>query len=144
MSLQFAFRVGSSTSNRLNPEVCDTIIRYYCEEVATCPTYSKDWLDIKKGFRKWWNLPHAIGAIDGKHIPIKCPRQNQSNNCNYKGFQTITLSGLTLPPLGQILTARFSSTVALCLHHGFPEAESLMDYWMDCFSIFQLFVKYVP
>ena len=37
-TLQCAFRVARSTINKFVPEVCDTIIRAYRDEVMTCPT----------------------------------------------------------------------------------------------------------
>ena len=40
-TLQYAFRVARSTINRFVPEVCNTIIRAYQNEVMTCPTSPK-------------------------------------------------------------------------------------------------------
>ena len=69
-TLQYAFRVARLTINRLVPEVCDAIIRAYQDEVMTCPTSPEDWLEVESIFRWRWNIPHALGALDGKHIPI--------------------------------------------------------------------------
>ena len=41
----------------------------------------------KKGF------PQVIGAIDGCHIPIICPKDDQENYHNRKGFYSSILQG---------------------------------------------------
>ena len=32
------------------------------------PRTTDDWKNIAKDFYEIWNLPHCIGAIDGKHV----------------------------------------------------------------------------
>ena len=59
--------------NKFVPEVCDAIIRAYRDEVMTCPTSPEDWLEVESVFRRRWNIPYALGALDGKHILIRCP-----------------------------------------------------------------------
>ena len=36
-----------------------------------CPTDPEDWKKIEERFRNRWNVPHAVGALDRKHIAIK-------------------------------------------------------------------------
>ena len=92
-TLQYTFRVARSTINKFVPEVCDTIIRPYQDELMMCPTSPEDWLNVKSIFRRRWNIPHALGTLDGKHIPIRCPRRGGLYH-NYKGFHSIVLLAL--------------------------------------------------
>ena len=106
-TLQYAFRVARSTINKYVPEVCNTIIRAYRDEVMTCPTSPEDWLEVESVFHRRWNIPDALSALDGKHIPIRCPQRGGSLYHNYKGFHSIVL--LTLMYGAPML--RFSSTL---------------------------------
>lgn len=45
-------------------------------------------------FSKRWNYPGCLGAVDGKHIRIRCPNAAGSNFYNYKGFHSIILMGV--------------------------------------------------
>ena len=46
-TLQYAFRVASSTIDKFVPKVCDTIIRAYRDQVIRCPTLAEDWLQVE-------------------------------------------------------------------------------------------------
>lgn len=47
----------------------------------------------KQNYQKW-KLPNCIGAVDGKHILIKCPAKSGSSYFNYKKYFPIVLQGL--------------------------------------------------
>lgn len=47
--------------------------------------------DIAKEYYNRWNYPNCCGAIDGKHIRIKCPSNSGSLFFNYKTFYSVVL-----------------------------------------------------
>lgn len=51
------------------------------------------WRESEEGFRKKWNFPNAIAAIDGKHVLIQAPPHSESNYfCYKKHFSTVLLA----------------------------------------------------
>ena len=93
-TLQYALRVASPTIEKFMPEVCDAITRAYRYQVMWWPTLPQDWLLVESVFRPRWNFPNALVALDGKHIPIRCPQGGGSLFRNTKGFHSIVLLAL--------------------------------------------------
>ena len=93
-SLMYGFRVAHNTISLVIREVCQAIVEELGEEVVKTPTTPEDWKVVAEQFRTRWQFPHALGAIDGKHIAIKCPKNSGSIYYNYKGFYSVVLLGL--------------------------------------------------
>ena len=56
-----------------------------------CPANPAAWKDVARGFEVRWQLPHCIGALDGKHILIRRPWKSGSLYYNYKHQFSIVL-----------------------------------------------------
>ncbi|VEN53414.1 unnamed protein product [Callosobruchus maculatus] len=87
-SLSWEFRVGHSTVSKVILETCiwDVLQPIY----LITPT-TNEWKNIAERFLDGWNVPHTIGAIDGKHVHIQCPINSGSEYYNYKGHFSIVL-----------------------------------------------------
>ena len=66
-STSYQYKIGKYTTNGIIDEVCDAIWESLADFVKT--TTSQDWENIIKDFDEIWNMPHCLGAVDGKHIP---------------------------------------------------------------------------
>ena len=49
------------------------------------PSTADEWEKPSNAFERIWNL-HVLGALDGKHIAMDCPKNSGSREYNYKGY----------------------------------------------------------
>jgi len=49
---------------------------------------------VAKQYQALWNFPHCMGAIAGKHVVLRCPRNSASEYFNYKNAISIVLFAL--------------------------------------------------
>jgi len=54
----------------------------------------QEWLAVAKQYQALWNFPRAVGAIDGKHVVLQCPRNSAREYFNYKIAFSIVLFAL--------------------------------------------------
>jgi len=58
------------------------------------PKTEQEWLAVSKQYQALWSFPHTLGAIDGKHVVLQCPRNSASEYFNYKNAFSIVLFAL--------------------------------------------------
>ncbi|XP_043239193.1 protein ALP1-like [Amphibalanus amphitrite] len=86
------FRVGVSTTSGIIPEVCSALWETLAPLEMPVP-YTKKWMDIAEEFEERWNFPHCLGAVDGKHVQIECPKLSGSLYRNYKAtFSSVLMA----------------------------------------------------
>ena len=68
--LGYNFRVGKETIQKFVPDVARAIVNEFAAEVTSLPKTNEGWLEVAGDFEARWNLPHCLGAFDGKHIRI--------------------------------------------------------------------------
>ena len=90
-SLSQQFRIGLSTCREIVRETCQAIVIALQDLYLYTPTTQEEWLAIAQNFEAKWQFPHALGALDGKHIRICQPPRSGSYYYNYKGYYSIVL-----------------------------------------------------
>ena len=89
--LMYSFRISSATISKSIPEVCKAINEVLKDGYLEAPSSRKRWEKLAEDFESKWQLPHAVGAIDGKHINIRAPPNSGSEYFNNKKQFSIVL-----------------------------------------------------
>ena len=119
-SMELCWRSAHNTIGKFVPEVCDAIVEEYAADVFHTSTTQDRWREVAKGFQDRWNFPHACGALDGKHVAIRKPKQSGSIYYNYKGFFSIVM-----------LVLCDANYKAIWAHVGTPGSESDCGIYND-------------
>ena len=80
-SLSWSYRIGRSTVSKIIRETSKAIWDILSPVYLKSPSSEVEWKQVADDFSGIWNLPNVIGAIDGKHIDIECPK-----NTGWKAF----------------------------------------------------------
>lgn len=91
--LAFSFRIGASTVGQIVQETV-SILWDVLQPVHMSAPKKEDFQRISDEFNNIWNFPHCIGAIDGKHIRVLCPKNSGSMFYNYKQYFSVVLQGV--------------------------------------------------
>lgn len=92
-SIAWSHKLGKETLRQIILETCKSIWTLLSPIYMSEPT-EHQYRDIERDFEKMWNMPNCVGAIDGKHVALKCPNISGSMFFNYKKFFSIVLMGV--------------------------------------------------
>ena len=67
-SLSFQFRISLNAVSYIVKGCCKAIVEKMVSDNLKVPSSEAEWLEISEKFEERWNFPHALGAIDGKHV----------------------------------------------------------------------------
>lgn len=95
-SLSFQFRISLGAVSYIIKGCCDAIVERMLHIFVPLPS-TDEWGHIAERFEHRWNYPHALGAIDGKHVTIKKPDNGGSFYFNYKKTHSIILMAIAGP-----------------------------------------------
>lgn len=75
--LAWSFKIGISTVREIVYETCQ-VIYSQLHSIYLSPPNRQEYKEIAAEFWRKCKVPNCIGAIDGKHIRIFCPRNSGS------------------------------------------------------------------
>ena len=93
-SQSFNFRIGRSTVCVIIREVCAAIWKALNSVYLKFPKTQEDFKKVAEELQQEWGFPHCMGAVDGKHVCIDCPKKGGSLFCNYKNFHSTVLMAI--------------------------------------------------
>ena len=88
--LSLTYRIGHSTVCKIIRETTRVIWDELQPDFLPKPTV-ESFEETERGFRERWQVPSAVGAIDGKHVRIQCPHNSGSLYYCYKQFFSVVL-----------------------------------------------------
>ena len=80
-----SYRISLSAVSRFIAETCDAIWTLLKRmHYLDCPSNVSEWKSVAQEFESRLNFPHAVGALDGKHVVMQAPHNSGSAYFNYK------------------------------------------------------------
>ena len=94
-SIATSYCISPAVVSRTINEVCAAIWGKWSTKGCLCvphsPTQRKQISVTASEVENRWNVPHALGAIDGKHVVMQCPAHGGSDYFNCKRTHSIML-----------------------------------------------------
>ena len=87
------FGIAPSAAFNTVKRVSQALVDNYVGEFIKWPTGNR-YEDVMARFEEKHGIPGVVGAIDGTHIPIKAPTENQQDYINRKKFHSIILQAI--------------------------------------------------
>lgn len=87
-----SFRISPTAVGRIIKETSEALWDALLEhEFLKIPQTEEHWLQISEDFKRKWNFPRCLGAIDGKHVVMQAPPRSGSSFFNYKRTHSIVV-----------------------------------------------------
>lgn len=91
VDLGLNYRCHKSTVSIIIRETTCVIADVLEEGYLSPPSNAEEWLDIVEEFEQQWQMPHCLGAIDGKHVVVQAFQASESLYFNYKKQFSVVL-----------------------------------------------------
>ena len=92
-TLTVLFELGRSTVGEIVLDTCDAITCHLLPKYVRIPQ-GDSLHEIVEGFEHRWGFPHAVGAIDGSHIPILKPVDIASDYFHHKCHYSVLMQAV--------------------------------------------------
>ena len=74
-SLAIQFHAGYTTIGNIVKEGCDALWLKLSSVHMRMPQGQEEWMVVADNFMNKWHFPNCVGAMDGKHVVIRCPKK---------------------------------------------------------------------
>ncbi|XP_067619899.1 uncharacterized protein [Eurosta solidaginis] len=88
--LAWSYKLGVSTFRKIIYETCDAIW-HGLREIYLAQPNQTELKNIADRFYAKTGMPHCLGAVDGKHVKVVCPKRSGSLFFNYKKTFSVVL-----------------------------------------------------
>jgi len=93
-SFQYTMGTVAGTSQPSTSRIIDELTGVtlkFTKEFIKFPNSLQDWMGVKEDFYRVAKFPNIIGAIDGTHIAIKRPKENEVGFVNRKQYHSMNV-----------------------------------------------------